>query len=117
MSAQARVAIRWQDRAVLAAALWLYVSPFLFGIATLGDPAAVLSWACAVVLMVSSSEALAVFDPVEEWMDGAVGVVLMAGPWLLDFTDEKLPAANSIVVGLAVTLCATSALGRQHAPR
>ena len=64
------------------------------------------------MLMVSVSEALTVPDPVEDWMDGIVGVVLMASPWLLDFSDERLPAVNSIVVGLAVTVCAVSALGR-----
>lgn len=102
----------WQDWAILGAASWLYLSPFAFGIATLSHPAATVSWACAVVLMVSASEALAVPDPVEEWMDLIVGVALAASPWLLDFSDEKLPAINSVVVGLFVTLCAISALGR-----
>lgn len=104
----------WQDWVILGAASWLYVSPFAFGIATLSHPAAMVSWACAVVLMVSTSEALAFPDPVEEWMDGIVGVALMASPWLLDFSDEKLPAGNSVLVGLVVTLCAISALGRDR---
>lgn len=104
----------WQDWAILGAASWLYASPFVFGIATLTHPAAAVSWACAVVLMVSASEALAVPDPVEEWMDCLVGVALTVSPWLLDFSDERLPAVNSVGVGLAVTLFAISALGRRR---
>jgi hypothetical protein len=38
----------WQDWALLAAAVWLYVSAFVLGIGTLSHPAAALAWTCAV---------------------------------------------------------------------
>jgi hypothetical protein len=104
----------WQDWVILAAAVWLYVAPFVFGIATLSHPATVLSWTCAVVLGVAASEALAVPDVVEEWAGAIAGVALAAGPWVLGYGAEPLPAINSVAVGLVVIACAISALVRDR---
>lgn len=104
----------WQDWAILVAAAWLYVSPFVFGIASLTHPATMLAWGCAVVLMVSASEALVVPDPVEEWVDVVAALALMAGPWVFGFSTQAGPAINSFVVGLAVLGLAVSALIRER---
>lgn len=110
-----RLRIRlWQDWAILAASLWLYASPFVFGKASLAHPSTMLAWGCAVVLMVSASEALAMPDPLEEWVDVAAALALMAGPWVLGYSGQPGPAINSFVVGLAVLGLAVSALIRDR---
>ena len=104
----------WQDWGILAAAIWLYAAPFVFGIASLSHPATALSWATAVVLMVSASEALVLPDVLEEWVDIAAGAVLVIGPWALGIGGETAPMVNSTSVGLAVIALATSALLRDR---
>lgn len=104
----------WQDWLILAAALWLYVSPFLLGSATLANSATVLSWVCAVVLMISAAEALTFPDVIEEWVDVVAGLALVAGPWLFGFGNQALPTANSVAVGVFVIGVAASALVRER---
>lgn len=109
----------WQTWAILAAAGWLYFSPFFLGFAQLSQPAAALAWVCAVVLTISASEALVIPDPIEEWVDTIVGVALMVGPWVFQFSSQTTAAINSVVVGALVTVFAISALMRElkeHVP-
>ncbi|MGZ5036173.1 MAG: SPW repeat protein [Usitatibacter sp.] len=105
------------DWIVLASAIWLYASPFVFGTATLAYPATALAWVCAVALLVSSSEALTVPDVVEQWMDVVVGLALVAGPWLLGFDGDSVPATNSVIVGIVVCACAIAGVIRDRGSR
>jgi hypothetical protein len=107
----------WQDWVILAAAVWLYISPFVLGFGRLSHPAAALAWVCAVALTISASEALVMPDPIEQWADMIAALALMAGPWLFGFRAEIGAAANSVIVGAFVAVIATAALlrdRRQH---
>lgn len=100
----------WQDWVVLAAAAWLYASPFVLGIASLKNPATMLAWICAVVLMISAIEAITVPDVLEEWVDIVAGVALVLGPWVLGFSENAAATGNSVLVGLLVIAMAVSVL-------
>lgn len=104
----------WQDWVILAAAAWLYVAPFVLKIASLQNPATVLSWVCAVVLMISAAEAMTVPDVIEEWVDVVAGAALVVGPWVLGFSADGAATANSVAVGLVVISCAVSVLGNER---
>lgn len=80
----------------------------------LSNPATELAWVCAVVLIISASEALVVPDVIEEWVAVVAGVVLVAGPWIFGFGGELAPTINSVAVGAVVTACAISALVRDR---
>lgn len=102
----------WQDWVILAAAFWLFISPFVLGFATLESAPAWVAFAVALALFVSASEALVIPDPIEEWVDGAAGLLLVASPWVFAFSAATIVAWNHVAVGLIVTACAISALIR-----
>ena len=102
----------WQDWFILAASGWLFFSPIILGYATLSHPAAWVAFVCATVLFLSASEALVVPDMLEEWVDGGIGIALMASPAFLDFRGDTAAAVNTFVVGMSVTVFATLALIR-----
>ena len=105
------------DWIILASAGWLYVSPFVFGTATLANPATALAWVCAVVLLISASEALTVPDVIEEWVGVVIGFALVAGPWIFAFDGETAPTINSVAVGIVVTACAIAGVVRDRRSR
>jgi hypothetical protein len=102
----------WQDWVILAAAFWLFASPFVLDYASLTSAPAWIAFIAALVLFASASEALVVLDPVEEWVDGLAGLALMASPWVAGFADDRPVAWNHVAVGFVVTVCAISALVR-----
>lgn len=102
----------WQDWVILAVSGWLFFSPFVLDYATLSHPAAWVAFICATALFVSASEALVVPDAIEEWLDGGVGIAMIASPWVLGFSGDVVPAVNTVLAGVAVTFLASLALAR-----
>jgi hypothetical protein len=47
----------------------------------------------------------------EEWVEVAIGVWLIASPWLLGFSDMQAPLQNALFTGLAVTVLSLWVLG------
>lgn len=102
----------WQDWVLLACAAWLFISPFVLGYASGPAAAAWAAWIASVVLFISAAEALVIPDALEEWVDFVVGLGLVASPWLLGYSGEIVPAANSVVTGVVVATVAILALSR-----
>jgi hypothetical protein len=102
----------WQDWVILAVSGWLFFSPFVLGFATLSNPAAWVAFVCGIALFVSASEALVVPDSLEEFVNGGVGLAMIASPWLAGYSSEAVATANSVLVGLLVLGLATAALVR-----
>ena len=102
----------WHDRLILLCGIWLFVSPFVLGLASLSHPAVVAAYVAGAVLVSCAAEAPAVPDLVAEWVALTVGASLAATPWLLGYAGELAPTANAIAVGMLVTLCAAIALVR-----
>lgn len=103
-----------QDWGILAISGWLFFSPFFLGYATLDHPAAWVAFVCALLLYVSAAEALVVPDTIEDWLDGGVGLAMIASPFVLGFVTDFVPTVNTFLSGLAVTVLATSALIRDR---
>jgi SPW repeat len=104
----------WQDWVMLAAAIWLFLSPFVLGFASATHPAAWFAWILSVFLIISVSEAIAFTDEIGEWLDSAIGLALLVAPMTLGLHVDSAPAINSVAVGLIVTACAISALIRDR---
>ena len=96
----------WQDGLSAMVGAWLIVSPWALGFQ--GNAFAMVS---AVVLGIALAAAAlgAVFVPRawEEWAEAAIGLWLVASPWVLGF--EALVAArnNAVLSGLVVLALAT----------
>ena len=102
----------WQDWIILAASGWLFFSPFVLGFATRDTPATLVAFVCAIMLYASAAEALVVPDALEEWLDGAVGLALIASPWLAGYGHDLVAAVNAVVTGGIVVVFAVLALAR-----
>lgn len=90
--------------------LFLLASPWLFSFAYQGTR--VEAWAVGLALLAVSVAALIAFVDVEEWLALALGLWLVAAPWLLGF---KSPASRiHIAVGLIVAYLAALQLWLVH---
>jgi hypothetical protein len=95
---------RWQDWAILILGAWLFVSPFILGYA----PLAAAAWnayvvGAAVAILAASALWVPSFGLDEEWGNLALGLWLVAAPFLLGFySADSLAAWNQIVVGILV---------------
>ena len=108
----------WQDGLSLILGLWLIVSPWVLGFATLQAA----MWNAVVFGVIVALLALAVlirFRDWEEWVDMAIGGWLVVSPWVLGFTvaagGSAVATGNFVIVGLLVLATATwSLIGHHH---
>ena len=105
----------WQDWVILSCALWLALSPSVFGFADLARPAAWVAWIFAALLTLSALEAIRFADELGEWLDAGLGAGLMIAPLAFGFAFDAGAAANFEVVGLVVVVCAIVAMLRDRA--
>jgi hypothetical protein len=100
----------WQDPVNALLGAWLVLSPWAVGFAdsTAATANAVLVGA---LLVAAALGAILVPKAWEEWVEVALGVWLIASPWLLGFAGIQAPMQNAIFSGLAVTILALWVLG------
>jgi hypothetical protein len=95
----------WQDPANALVGAWLMVSPWVLGFQ--GTTVAVTSTvAIGTLLFAASVGAMTLPQAWEEWMDVALGVLLVLVPWLLGFDAVQPALQNALFSGLAITILA-----------
>ena len=114
---------RWRRESVLdlyncLLALFLFVSPWLFGYS--GADARIDIWGSAAVIALVSLASFVAFSGWEEWLNVLLGVWLIVSPWLLGFAHTRA-MHFSIGIGSAVAFLAALELflifdGSQRAP-
>ena len=99
---------RWQDWTSFALGLWLAVSPWIVGYdadhSATGNAAFI-----GVALALTAHFEIGLDELWAEWVNFAVGLWLLAAPFLLEFASPAA-MANCIVVGCLVCALAASAL-------
>ena len=95
----------WQDAANAALGAWLVVSPWVLGFQNV-VVAMVSTMAVGALLVASSLEAMQVPQAWEEWLDAALGALLMMIPALLGFDGVAPALQNALVTGGLVTALA-----------
>lgn len=100
-------ATHWQDWVNLGLGLWLFVSPWMLNYGTM-PAAAWNAWALGIVIAAVAVAALIQFTRWMEWVNVAVGVWLVAAPWLLGYAGagETRPVFVHVILGLLVGLLA-----------
>lgn len=93
--------MRWQDWLNLALGAWLFVMPF-FGVVPMASPAAVNGFFFGSVIAVISVAALVKEQPWEEWVNGVIGLWLIAAPFVLGFTLGGVAMWSSVIIGLFI---------------
>ncbi|WP_315778380.1 MULTISPECIES: SPW repeat protein [unclassified Bradyrhizobium] len=101
------------DLYTLGCGLFLAVAPWLFGfVGSAGRIDAALAGAAVVVLSLGG---LLAFADWEEWLKVALGLWLIAAPWLLGFVHTSAMHV-SITIGIAVTFLSLLELWLAHDP-
>ncbi len=107
----------WQDVVNALMGLALAVSPWLLGYS--GQSMA-MSSAVVVGLALAAVSVGAVVMPSawEEWTEGALGLGLVAAPWVLGFTFHEAATFAHMAIGLVVLALAAWTLGtdREYTP-
>jgi hypothetical protein len=107
---------RPQDFFNLILAACLFISPWLLGFVGEVMPTR-NAWIVAVALALVASAALSAFAEWEEWTNLALGVWLMAAPWMLGFTGSFYAFWTHIVLGaLTATVSAWAVWDYRHEP-
>jgi hypothetical protein len=95
----------WQDPVNAALGAWLVASPWVLGFQA-ATIAMVTTVAIGVLLVASSVGAMRLPAAWEEWLDAALGVLLMVAPALLGFDGIEAALTSALVTGAAVTVLA-----------
>jgi hypothetical protein len=95
----------WQDPVNALLGAWLILSPWAIGFA---DQQVAMANFVAVGALLVAAALGAIFVPQawEEWVEVALGVWLVASPWVLGFADTALAMQNAVLAGLMVTILA-----------
>jgi hypothetical protein len=95
----------WQDPVNGALGAWLILSPWVLGIQ---DDRVVMANFVVVGLLLMATVLGEILLPSawEEWAGAALGVWLMASPWILGFTGNALAVQVAIFTGLAAVVLA-----------
>lgn len=100
----------WQDRIEVVLGLWLVACPFVLGLEDTHSAA----WAAmiaGVAIVTFAVDAFYYPEIVEEWGTVVTGVLLLASPWLLGYSPERIAMINAVVCGVAATALSFSEIG------
>jgi hypothetical protein len=95
----------WQDVVNALLGAWLIISPWVLGFQGV-TVAMVTTMAIGALLVASSAGAMQVAAAWEEWLDVALGVLLMAAPLLFGFDAVTAALQNALITGGVVTVLA-----------
>jgi hypothetical protein len=101
------------DRVSLTLALVLFVSPWALGFSDIAM-AARTAWVSAIVIALVSALATQHFSEWEEWVNLAVGVGLIAAPWVLKFRSAGDAVGVFTGVGIIITTIAVAEIWQEH---
>lgn len=100
---------RWQDWTSFALGLWLALSPWVAGYAEHASPTANAAFCGTALALAAHFEASCCEDSIE-WANLALGLWLVAAPFVLGFDSQPVAAVTSASVGAFVAGLAASAL-------
>jgi len=107
---------RWQDWVMLVLGIWFTFSPFVLGYPDPTGIAAINSHVFGAIVAVLATAALMRPRLWEEWVNLALGLWLIAAPFVLGFGADQVAAINHILLGMLVTADALWALMNVGAP-
>jgi hypothetical protein len=95
----------WQDPVNLALGVWLILSPWALGFQ--GETAPMVN-AVIVGLALAAAALGAMFVPRawEEWTEFALGLWLIASPWVLGYTTQKDAMLSTGITGIVIAALA-----------
>lgn len=95
----------WQDLVNALLGVWVILSPWALGFQ---DTTAAMTNAVVIGLALIAAALGAIFVPRawEEWTEGALGLWLIASPWVLGFSTLRDAMLSAVVTGVVVVALA-----------
>jgi hypothetical protein len=103
----------WEDWLNMVLGAALVVAPTALGFADLPE-ASYNSFVAGAALFGIALLALVQFELWEEWLNGAIGLWLIASPWILGFADHETAMWTHLAVGAASAILAAIELWEEH---
>jgi len=100
---------RWQDWTNVLLGAWLVLAPFI-GIGVVSDIAAINSYLIGTAVVLFAFAAINHADLWKEYTNLALGVWLIAAPFVLSFSKLVGPTYNQVIVGLLIGGVALAAI-------
>ena len=95
----------WQDPVNAVIGAWLVASPWILGFQG-NSPALSSSLVIGMALIAATAGAMWLPQAWEEWTEAALGVLMMASPWLLGFNTLETARTSAILSGLVILVLA-----------
>jgi uncharacterized membrane protein YkgB len=92
---------QWEDWCSWGLGIWLCLSPWALGFDLASPTATRAAVISGLLLILTELVTLSAFSLAEEWINVALGVWLLAAPWILAISVPTA-TANFVVVGLLV---------------
>src|SRR5262249_52015265 len=90
----------------------LFISPWLLGFS--GEPAAANTWISGALLAGVSAACIVAFAEWEEWVDLAIGLWILASPWILKYPPGSAATKVHLMVGIIGSVLAAAELWKEH---
>jgi hypothetical protein len=104
---------RWRDWVIGLLGLWLVVSPRVLHFAGIHMDAIWSTWvvgAAIILVCVGSRFVVEMWSPWQDGTNAALGLWLIASPWVIGFAGDVTARTNSIIVGFLVAVLALWAM-------
>lgn len=105
MTVMDRLSAGWQDVLNLVLGVGLLFAPGLLGFDA-QQSAASNAHIVGAIIAVTALAALFLFQAWEEWLSGALGVWLIAAPWVLGFSGQTTATYTHVLIGIATFVLA-----------
>ena len=95
----------WQDAVNAVLGAWLVLSPWALRF-NADTPSMANFVVIGLALLAVALGALVAPREWEEWVEGALGLWLIASPWLLRFSGEQVAIRNAVITGVVIVALA-----------
>lgn len=107
----------WQDFLELGVATWIIASPFALGFFSQVNASLTLILIGCVCFLIALL-GLATENPVDEWINLCLGVLICATPWLFGYTELVVATTNAVICGgVMITLTILAMTHEYHEQR
>jgi hypothetical protein len=110
------MAMKWQDWVTLVVGMGLLFSPWLVGFSTTVPAASRDFFIAGIAFSIFAAFGLSLRTAWETWVNLALGIWMIASPWVLGFRGTLAARDAAVVVGLVVVVMAVWTLAERHTP-
>ncbi|HEY7902896.1 MAG TPA: SPW repeat protein [Casimicrobiaceae bacterium] len=109
-----QMAMKWQDWVTLVVGVWLLFSPWLLGFYTAIPAASWNFFMAGFAFAIFAAVGLNLRTAWEEWVNMALGIWMIASPWVLGYRGTIAARDDAVIVGLVVAVMAVWTLAERH---